>query len=270
MTVIRSPDTDLDGTAAVKLYGYGGHGIPLGPNYSHSVAHFVRSGGIYVQANLRGGGEFGEDWYNQGRGKNKQNVFDDFIACAEHLVRNKYTSPNRLLINGGSLGGLSTSATVLQRPDLFGAVISAVPVTDIFRFHLATYGSAWKSEYGDPNIKEDFDVAARYSPLHNVKRGAKYPPHLITTADHDDRVVPWHSYKLAATLQTQSDPTNVTLLRVETKAGHGSGKPTAKVIQEEAEIFAFIEKAIGPVNQKAYRKRFLKEKIGSNCEPRQG
>ena len=265
MTVICGSDTKLDGTAAVKLYGYGGFNVPLGPGYSSTMLHWVKSGGIYVQANLRGGGEFGEDWYNQGRLKNKQNVFDDFAACAEHLIQNKYTSPNRLIINGGSNGELLTSATMLQRPDLFGAVVTEVPVTDMFRFHLSTYGAYWKSDYGDPDIKADFDVSARYSPLHNVKPGAKYPPHLIMTADHDDRVVPSHAFKLAATLQALSAAKNVTLLRVETKAGHGAGKPTAKIIQEEAEVFAFIEKAIGPVNQKAYRAKMARRQkmVGS-------
>ncbi len=260
MTVIRHPDTKLDGSAAVKLYGYGGFDIALGPGFSSGVAHFVKSGGIYVQANLRGGGEFGEDWYNGGRGPTKQNVFDDFAACAEFLIKEKYTSASRLVINGGSNGGLLTSATVLQRPELFGAVITEVPVTDMFRFHLATYGALWKSDYGDPGIKEDFNTAAKYSPLHNVKPKAKYPPHLIKTADHDDRVVPWHSFKLAATLQARSSKDNVTLLRVEERAGHGAGKPTAKVIQDYAETFAFIEKAIGPVDQKVYKAKLAAEK----------
>ncbi|MDE1152364.1 MAG: prolyl oligopeptidase family serine peptidase [Micavibrio sp.] len=260
MTVIRHPDTALDGTAATKLYGYGGFNIPLGPGFSSAIMHYVKSGGIYVQANLRGGGEFGEDWYNQGRGDTKQNVFDDFAACAELLIREKYTSEKRLVINGGSNGGLLTSATMLQRPELFGAVITEVAVTDMFRFHLATYGSSWKSDYGDPDIKKDFNVAAKYSPLHNVKPNAKYPPHLIKTADHDDRVVPWHSFKLAATLQARSNPDNLTLMRIEERAGHGAGKPTAKYIEDYAETFAFIEKAIGPVNQKAYKATLAAEK----------
>ncbi|MEZ0260983.1 MAG: prolyl oligopeptidase family protein [Alphaproteobacteria bacterium] len=265
MTVIRHPDTKLDGTAAVKLYGYGGFNIPLGPGFSSGLAHFVKSGGIYVQANLRGGGEFGEDWYNQGRGAQKQNVFDDFIACAEHLIAQKYTSEKRLVINGGSNGGLLTSATMLQRPELFGAVITEVPVTDMFRFHLATYGSSWKSDYGDPSIKDDFNTAAKYSPLHNVKHHAKYPPHLIKTGDHDDRVVPWHSFKLAATLQARGDKGNKTLLRVEGRAGHGAGKPTSKIIEGYAETFAFIEKAIGPVNQNDYKAKLAAEQNKKKC-----
>ena len=260
MTVIRHPDTKLDGTAAVKLRGYGGFngGAPIGS--SSSMIHFVKSGGISVQTNLRGDGGFGEDWYNQGRLENKQNVFDDFIACAEHLIENKYTNPKRLIINGSSNGGLLTSAVMLQRPELFGAVITDVPVTDMFRFHLATYGSGWKADYGDPGIKKDFNAAARYSPLHNVKLNAKYPPHLIMTADHDDCVVPWHSLKFAATLKARSHKDNVTLLRVESNAGHDMGKPTAKAIQEEADTFAFIEKAIGPVNQDDYVAKLQRDK----------
>lgn len=253
MTVIRHPDTKLDGSAATILYGYGGFNVPLTPGYDSSIMHFVKSGGIYVQANLRGGGEYGEDWYNGGRRENKQNVFDDFIACAEHLQKNNYTSKDRLIINGGSNGGLLTSATMLQRPDLFGAVITEVAVTDMFRFHLATYGAAWKSDYGDPDVKADFNIAARYSPLHNVKPGAAYPKHLIKTADHDDRVVPWHSFKLAATLQAKSSPDNLTLMRVEKDAGHGAGRSIQKYIRDWAETFGFIEKAVGPVDQKAYK-----------------
>lgn len=259
-TVIRLPETELDGTAALKLYGYGGFNVPLEPGYANSIAHFVKSGGIYVQANLRGGGEFGEQWYNGGRRENKQNVFDDFAAIAEDLHKRKYSSPARTVINGGSNGGLLTAATMLQRPELFGAVITEVGVEDMFRFHLATYGAAWKSDYGDPGVKEDFNTAAKYSPLHNVKPGGKYPPHLIKTADHDDRVVPWHSFKLAATLQARSDYGNTTLLRVEERAGHGAGKPTAKVIKSYAESFAFIEKAVGPVDQKAYKAKLAAEK----------
>lgn len=260
MTVIRHPDTKLDGTAATILYGYGGFGLPLEPSFSENIVYFVKSGGIFVQANLRGGGEFGREWYEQGRLKNKQNTFSDFIACAEHLQKEKYTSNKRLVINGGSNGGLSTSATVVQRPDLFGAAITEVSVTDIFRFHLGNGpGGNWRSDYGDPDVKEDFDISAKYSPLHNIKSDEKYPPHLIMTADHDDRVYPWHSFKLAATIQAKSDKNNVTLLRVEKDASHGQGIALKKLIQKRSEKFAFIEKAIGPVNQAAY-KASLKQK----------
>lgn len=253
MTVIRDPKLKLDGTGAARLYGYGGFNVPLGPGFSTKIMHWVKSGGVYAQANLRGGGEFGTEWYDGGRLENKQNVFDDFIACAETLIDKGYTSNERLVIEGGSNGGLLTAATMLQRPDLFGAVIIDVPVTDMFRFDKATYGAAWRSDYGNPSIKKDFEVAAAYSPLHNVKKGVKLPPHVINTADHDDRVVPWHSFKLGATIQARGDKDNDSLLHVETRAGHGAGKPTEKIIQEMAETHAFIEKSIGPVDQNAYK-----------------
>ncbi len=256
MTVIRRPDTALDGTAAVKLTGYGGFNIPCGPRFDESIWNFVNAGGIYAQANLRGGGEFGQEWYDQGRLLNKQNVFDDFAACAQKLVKDKYTRTKRLVIEGGSNGGLLTSATMLQHPRLFGAVVTHVPVTDMLNLN-----GAWSSDYGRPDkIKEDFNAAALYSPVHNVKRGAKYPPHLIITGDHDDRVRPWHSYKLAAALQSLSHKDNIVLLSVEKNAGHGAGKSTAQIIQEDAEVLAFIEKAIGPVSQQAYREKLAQER----------
>lgn len=253
MTVIRHPDTKLDGTAAAKLYGYGGFNVPLNPDYETGIAQWVRAGGIYVQSNLRGGGEFGSEWYDQGRRHNKQNVFDDFAACAEKLIGDKYTTPKRLVIEGGSNGGLLTLATMLQRPELFGAVISDVPVTDMYRFDKHTHGAAWRSDYGDSSAsRDDFETASRYSPLHNVKRKI-YPPTLLNTGDHDDRVVPSHAYKFVATMQEKAHPNSVCLLRVETRAGHGAGKPTDKVIQEMADTHAFVERAIGPVNQNDYK-----------------
>ncbi len=255
MTVIRRPDTVLDGTAAVKLTGYGGFNISRGPRFDEAMWNFVNSGGIYVQTNLRGGGEFGQAWYDQGRLLNKQNVFDDFAACAQKLIADKYTQSKRLVIEGGSNGGLLTSATMLQHPKLFGAVVTHVPVTDMLGLR-----GAWASDYGRPDkIKEDFNAAARYSPVHNVKKGVKYPPHLIITGDHDDRVNPWHAYKLAAALQSQSHKDNITLLNVEKDAGHGAGKSTAQIIREDAEVFAFIEKAIGPVNQQAYKEKLSQD-----------
>jgi prolyl oligopeptidase len=253
MTIIRHPDTKLDGSAAVKLYGYGGFDISLNPGFSSGVAHWVKSGGIYARANLRGGGEYGQEWYDQGRCENKQNVYDDLIACAEHLIEEKYTSSKRIAIEGGSNGGLLTAATVLQRPDLFGAVISAVPVIDMFRFQLGTYGAAWKSDYGDPDVKKDFETAAAYSPLHNVKKDAKYPPTLIKTGDHDDRVLPWHAYKWAATMQSESDADNQILLRVSKNTGHGAGKSQEDSLIEIGETHAFLEKALGPINQEEYK-----------------
>lgn len=260
MTVIRHPETTLDGTAATLLYGYGGFNISLSPGFSASIAEWVRSGGIYVQANLRGGGEFGEAWYNAGRKENKQNVFDDYIACAEHLIAGKYTSPARLAIQGGSNGGLLTAATVLQRPDLFGAVISEVPVTDMFRFHIGSYyGYTWKSDYGDPDIRRDFNVAAKYSPLHNVKKDFKHPPVLVKTDLHDDRVLPWHGFKFAATLQAKEDPKSLTLMNVRTDGGHGGGMSEDQWRQDIASTRAFLHKTLGPVDQKAYKAKLRAE-----------
>lgn len=274
MTVIRHPNTKLDGTAATLLYGYGGFGLSLEPKFSASIAQWVRSGGIYVQANLRGGGEFGQKWYDEGRKEKKQNVFDDFAACAEHLINNKYTTNKRLAIEGGSNGGLLTLATMIQRPELFGAVVSAVPVADMFRFHIGSYyGYSWKSDYGDPGIKEDFNNAARYSPLHNVKKGFKHPPLLIKTDKHDDRVLPWHSYKMAATLQTTEDKDSLTLLKINTDGGHSAGMTYDQWCADLASVRAFLVKTLGPINQNAYKaklaaeaaqpkKRFLRRKFG--------
>ena len=260
MTVIRHPDTKLDGTAATILYGYGGFNVPLAPDFSPGIAQWVREGGIYVQSNLRGGGEFGRDWYDAGRLKNKQNVFDDFAACAEHLTDNAYTRAERLAIEGGSNGGLLTLATMLQRPELFGAVISDVPVTDMHRFHLGSNGSNWISDYGDPSIKDDFNAAAKYSPLHNVKEGFRHPPCLIQTDMNDDRVLPWHAYKMAATLQAKEDPSCVTLLKVNMNGGHGAGSTTEAWCKDKAETFVFLEKALGPVNQDDYKAQLAAEK----------
>lgn len=254
MTVIRGKDTKLDGTAAVKLYGYGGFASGLTPGYSNSVYNWVKEGGVYVQANLRGGDEFGKEWYDGGRLLNKQNTFDDFAACAEKLIEDKYTKPERIAIEGGSNGGLLTLATALQRPELFGAVISSVPVTDMLRFDKHTYGAAWRSDYGHPEKnKEDFDYSMTYSPLHNVKEGGKYPPILVKTADHDDRVVPSHAFKFVATFQEKAAKDSLCLMRVDAKAGHGAGKPTEKVIEELVETHAFLEQALGPISQEKYK-----------------
>lgn len=260
MTVIRHPDTKLDGSAAALLYGYGGFNTSLEPQFMDSVAQWVRSGGIYVQANLRGGGEYGAEWYDAGRRENKQNTFDDFIACAEKLIGDNYTSNKRLAIQGGSNGGLLTLATVLQRPDLFGAVVSEVPVTDMFRFHIGShYGYSWKSEYGDPNIREDFNNAAKYSPLHNVPEGFKHPPILIKTAADDDRVLPWHSFKMAATLQALEDKGSQTFLSIMADAGHSDGMTEEQRQEDIGEVYAFLERTLGPIDQDAY-KATLKQK----------
>ena len=259
MTVIRDPSTQLDGTAALKLYGYGASNSSLGPGFSFGVLDWIRKGGIYVQTNIRGGGEYGADWYDQGRQLNKKNVFDDFIACAEEVIKKNYTSPERLVIEGGSAGGLLTMTVMVMRPELFGAVVSAVPVTDVVRLHKTRGGQAIP-EYGDPDIKRDFEAIIEYTPYHNVKHGTAFPPHVLKTADHDNRVPPLHAYKMAALLQAVSAPGTVSLLRVDKNAGHGGGKPTAKVIQEMAETFAFIESAIGPVNQAAYKAHLAQKK----------
>lgn len=265
MTVIRHPDTQLDGTAATILYGYGGFNIALEPGFSSSIAQWVRAGGIYVQANLRGGGEYGQKWYDAGRRENKQNVFDDFAACAQHLIQENYTSNKRLAIQGGSNGGLLTLATILQHPELFGAVISEVPVADMFRFHKGShYGYSWKSDYGDPDVKEDFNVAARYSPLHNVKPGFKHPPLLIKTDAHDDRVLPWHSYKMAAMLQAKEDKHSKTFLAIRTDGGHSAGMTEAQRREDIATVRAFLSRTLGPVNQNEYKAKLTVEKKHEN------
>lgn len=254
MTIIRHPDTKLDGTAATRLYGYGGFNVPLGPAFSPlRVMAWVRQGGIFVQTNLRGGGEFGTAWYDGGRQRNKQNTFDDFAACADWLIANNYSSGARIVSEGGSNGGLLVLATMLQRPEVFGAVISHVPVTDMLRYDLHTYGAYWKSDYGDPkNDAEDFGIAMGYSPLHAITDGAHYPPHLVLTADKDTRVVPMHSYKFVATMQEKADAATQSYLRVEVDAGHGAGTALQKTIDESALIIAFCQQAIGPIDQKAY------------------
>jgi prolyl oligopeptidase len=248
MWVIRPKDMPKDGSSATVLYGYGGFNVPLEPGFSYNIAHWVEQGGVYVVANLRGGGEFGKAWYDAGRLENKQNVFDDFAACAEALIAQGYTQPKRLAIMGGSNGGLLTAVTSQQRPDLFGAVVSQVPVTDMLRFHTNNYGAAWMSDYGNPEKPEDFAVSMQYSPLHNVQPASEglYPPTLIMTGDHDDRVAPWHAFKWAATRHEQGHTDN-TLLRVEERAGHGAGKPTQKVIEESADTVAFLTQTLGPL-----------------------
>lgn len=265
MTVIRGKDTELDGTAATRMYGYGGFNAPLTPGLGFSMYNWVKEGGVFVQTNLRGGGEFGQRWYDEGRLHNKQNVFDDFAACGEHLIKEGYTKPERLAIEGGSNGGLLTLATALQRPELFGAVISGVPVTDMLRFDKHTYGAAWKSDYGDPtNNKEDFDVSMKYSPLHNVKENVIYPPILVETAEFDDRVVPSHAFKFVATMQEKS-PKTLCLMQCEKDAGHGAGKSKQKAIDGIVKTHAFLEQTLGPIDQKKYKAAAAEwEKEGKN------
>ena len=232
----------LDGTNPTLLYGYGGFNISLTPSFSSTRVAWLEMGGVYAVANLRGGGEYGMEWYNAGRLKNKQNVFDDFISAAEWLIANKYTSTPKLAIQGGSNGGLLVGACETQRPDLFGACLPAVGVMDMLRFHLFTLGWGWKSDYGSSETKAGFETLIKYSPLQNIKPGVKYPPTLVTTSDHDDRVVPAHSFKFAATMQAdQAGPAPI-LIRIETRAGHGAGKPTDKILAEIADEYAFLVK----------------------------
>jgi len=230
----------LDGQNPTLLYAYGGFDISLTPTFSVPNVVWLEMGGIYAQPNLRGGGEYGEDWHLAGTKGHKQNVFDDFIAAAEWLIANKYTSTPKLAIRGGSNGGLLIGACLTQRPDLYGATLPLVGVMDMLRFQKFTIGWAWTSDYGSSDNAEDFKWLYAYSPLHNLKPGTKYPPTMIATADHDDRVVPGHSFKFAATMQAdQAGPAPV-LIRIETKAGHGAGKPISKLIDETADEWAFV------------------------------
>lgn len=230
----------LDGNNPTLVYGYGGFNIPITPGFSISNAFFLEQGGVYVAVNLRGGSEYGEDWHKAGMLQNKQKVFDDFINAAEFLIDKKYTNPKKLAMLGGSNGGLLIGAVMTQRPDLFQVAIPIVGVMDMLRYHTFTIGHAWATEYGRSDKKEDFENLYKYSPLHNLKPGTRYPATLIMTADHDDRVVPAHSFKFAATLQKDNDGTNPALIRIETKAGHGAGKPTGKQIDEATDIWSFI------------------------------
>ncbi len=233
----------LDGSNPTLLYGYGGFNISITPSFSVSRLIWLEQGGVYAVANLRGGDEYGEAWHQAGMLDKKQNVFDDFIAAAEWLVANKYTNSSKLAINGGSNGGLLVAACMLQRPALFGAVVCQVPVADMLRYHKFTVGRYWVPEFGDAETNPDhFKFLYAYSPLHNVKKEVAYPPTLVTTADTDDRVVPLHAKKFVATLQAADAGKNPILIRVETKAGHGGGKPISKVIDEQSDIYAFLFK----------------------------
>ena len=230
-----------DGSNPVFLYGYGGFNISLNPGFSTSRIPFLENGGIYAQTNLRGGGEYGEEWHVAGTKMQKQNVFDDFISAAEYLIAGKYTNKQKIAIVGGSNGGLLIGACVNQRPDLFRVAIPEVGVMDMLRYHKFTIGWNWASDYGtSEDSKKMFEYLRAYSPLHTLKKGITYPAIMVTTADHDDRVVPAHSFKYAATLQAASNGKNPTLIRIDSKAGHGSGKPISKVLDEQADIYSFI------------------------------
>jgi prolyl oligopeptidase len=244
MFITHKKGLKLDGSNPTYLYGYGGFNISLTPAFSVGNLVWLEMGGVYAQPNLRGGGEYGEDWHQAGMKLRKQNVFDDFVAAAEWLISNKYTSTPKLAIGGGSNGGLLVGAALTQRPDLFGAALPDVGVMDMLRFQKFTIGWAWVSDYGSSENAEEFKALRAYSPLQNIKPGTVYPPTLVTTADHDDRVWPGHSFKFAATLQeAQAGPAPI-LIRIETKAGHGAGKPTSKIIQELADRWAFLVRVL--------------------------
>ncbi len=245
MFITHKKGIKLDGNNPTYLYGYGGFNISLTPSFSVSQLVWMEYGGILAVPNLRGGGEYGEEWHQAGTKLNKQNVFDDFIAAAEWLIANQYTCREKLAIGGGSNGGLLVAACLTQRPDLFAAVLPAVGVLDMLRFHKFTIGWAWCSDYGSPENPEEFKALYAYSPLHNLKPGTHYPATLITTADHDDRVVPAHSFKFAAALQAAHAGEAPVLIRIETKAGHGAGKPTTKIIEEVADKWAFLFRVLG-------------------------
>jgi prolyl oligopeptidase len=244
MFIAHKRGLKLDGQNPTLLYGYGGFDVSMTPSFSVSRVVWMEMGGVYAVANLRGGGEYGKAWHEAGRLHNKQNVFDDFIAAAEWLIANKYTCTPKLAIQGGSNGGLLIGACLTQRPDLFGACLPQVGVMDMLRFHKSTIGWAWTSDYGSPDDPAFFQTLFKYSPLHNIKPGTCYPAMLVTTGDHDDRVVPWHSFKFIAAIQAAQNCEHATLIRIETRAGHGAGKPTQKIIEEVADSYAFLVRAL--------------------------
>ena len=244
MFIVYKKSLKLDGNNPTLLYAYGGFNISLRPSYSPATIAWLDLGGIYVMANPRGGGEYGEEWHEAGMKLKKQNVFDDFIACAEHLISKNFTSSKKLSIAGGSNGGLLVGACMVQRPELYGACLPAVGVMDMLRFHKFTIGWAWQAEYGKPDELDDFKNLLKYSPYHNLKPN-NYPATMVITSDHDDRVVPSHSYKFAAALQSAQKGPAPTLIRIESKAGHGAGTPTSKRIEAIVDKYAFLSKSLG-------------------------
>ncbi len=242
MFITHKKGLRFDGSNPTYLYGYGGFNISLTPAFSVAVLAWLELGGVYAVPNLRGGGEYGEEWHQAGMHDKKQNVFDDFIAAAEYLIAQGYTSTPKLAIAGGSNGGLLVGAAITQRPELFGAALPAVGVMDMLRFHKFTIGWAWVTDYGSADSAAQFPYLYKYSPLHNIRAGSRYPATLVTTADHDDRVVPGHSFKFTAALQAAQAGSQPVLIEIETKAGHGAGKPTSKLIEEQADRFAFLVK----------------------------
>ncbi len=240
MFIVHKKGIKLDGNNPVYLYGYGGFNASMTPGFSAARLILLENGVVFAMANIRGGGEYGEAWHEAGTKLKKQNVFDDFIAAAEYLVNEGYSSSKKIAIAGGSNGGLLVGAVANQRPDLFKVALPAVGVMDMLRFHKFTIGYAWVSDYGSSENEEEFKYIYKYSPIHNIKSGVEYPATLVTTADHDDRVVPAHSFKYIATLQEKHKGNNPVLIRIETKAGHGAGKPTSKIIEEVADIYSFV------------------------------
>jgi len=244
MFITSKKGIQLDGSNPTLLYAYGGFNISVTPAFSAANLAWLEMGGIYALANLRGGGEYGKAWHEGGMLSKKQNVFDDFIAAAQYLIQQKYTSTPKLAVRGGSNGGLLIGAVENQRPDLFGVALPEVGVMDMLRFQKFTIGWAWTSDYGSSDDSTQFQYLRAYSPLHNIKPGTCYPPTLAFTADHDDRVVPGHTFKYVATLQAAQSCPNPILVRIETKSGHGAGRPTTKLIDEAADRFAFLVKEL--------------------------
>jgi prolyl oligopeptidase len=247
MFLVHRRDVVPTGDLPTMLYGYGGFDIPMTPTFSAQHSVWVHRGGLLAVANLRGGGEFGAEWYEAGRREHKQNVFDDMAACARWLASSGWTRPARIVINGGSNGGLLVGAVLTQHPDLIGAAVPEVGVLDMLRYHHFTIGWAWTDDYGDPDNAAEYPWVRAYSPLHHLRPGTAYPPTLVMTGDHDDRVVPAHSFKFAAALQLAQGGEAPTLIRIETSAGHGAGKPVSKVIEERTDMLAFCEATVGPL-----------------------
>jgi len=247
MFIVHRKGIKMDGKNPAFLYAYGGFNINMTPSFSASRMLFLENGGVFALPNLRGGGEYGEEWHKAGMFERKQNVFDDFIAAAEYLIKENYTSPEKLAINGGSNGGLLVGAVMTQRPDLYRAAVPAVGVMDMLRYQKFTIGWGWAVEYGSSDNEKDFEYLYKYSPLHNIQSGASYPATLVTTADHDDRVVPAHSFKFAAAMQEKNKDkgNNPILIRIETNAGHGAGKPLSKTIDEATDMWSFVFYQLG-------------------------
>ena len=246
MFIAHKKGVELNGKNPTLLYAYGGFNISLTPSFSISRLQWMEMGGVFAMPNLRGGGEYGKAWHKAGTKTSKQNVFDDFISAAQWLIDNNYTSSDNLAIQGGSNGGLLVGACMTQRPELYAACLPAVGVMDMLKFQNWTAGSFWVDDYGSSkNSKDEFEALLAYSPYHNIREGVEYPATMVTTADTDDRVVPGHSFKFAARLQAAQAGGEPTLIRIETKAGHGAGKPTAKIIEEVADQWAFLAKHLG-------------------------